>query len=275
MVDFHNERVIVKRVKSIRARHPKMGGRKLFIKLGKLFKLLDVKYGRDKLFDLLVMHDLLIKNRRRKVYTTNSNHWYRKYPNLTLGLVPNRPNQLWVTDITYWRVGPGDFAYITLITDAYSKKIVGYNLANNLATENAVRALQMALQTLPIGFTQDLIHHSDRGIQFCTKEYTELLEKYTINISMTQNGDPRENAIAERINGIIKNEYLGDARLIRYSERIEKLINAVHLYNTARPHLSLNYHTPEKVHAKHESLDVNKVWKNYYRPKADVNQLQD
>jgi transposase InsO family protein len=252
-----------------------MGGRKLFMKLNNLFKLLEIKYGRDKLFDLLVMNNLLVKNRKRKVFTTNSNHWYRKYPNLIGGLIPDRPNQLWVTDITYWRVGPGDFAYITLITDAYSKKIVGYNLANNLASENAVRALQMALKTLPIGFSQELIHHSDRGIQFCTKEYTELLDKHNIQISMTQNGDPRENAIAERVNGIIKNEYLGDARLIKYSDRIDKLIYAVHLYNTARPHLSLNYHTPEQVHKNHESLIVNKVWKNYYKTQPSVNPLQD
>jgi transposase InsO family protein len=152
---------------------------------------------------------MLIRRRKRHVKTTNSYHWLKKYPNLIVDFTPSKPNELWVSDITYWKIQDQLF-YISLITDAYSRKIIGYHLAENLRAEETTKALNMALS----GFKKrsetsgQLIHHSDRGSQYCSTSYVSLLQKNHIEISMTQNGDPLENAIAERVNGIIKDEYL-------------------------------------------------------------------
>jgi transposase InsO family protein len=234
-----------------------------------------IKMGRDALFDLLSANYLLVRKRKRRVQTTQSYHWLRKYPNLIKEFTPTAPNQLWVSDITYWKV-VDSFFYISFITDAYSHKIVGYHVAENLESIQTLQALKMALSGLlrrPENHF-GLVHHSDRGVQYCHHEYVKLLSKNNIKISMTENGDPLENAIAERINGIIKGEYLIDYPVTNIKEGKEALKLAVTLYNNDRPHSSISNLTPESVHTK--KLKTEKLWKNYYRKKSIiVNQLQD
>lgn len=266
------QEIILRRVKEIRRYHPVLGGRKLYALLQPDLLNHQIKMGRDGLFDLLAAQSLLVRRKRRRAVTTHSNHWYRKYPNLIKDFVPTSANQLWVSDITYWGT-PFGFLYISFITDAYSHKIVGYHLANNLEAINNVKALQMALKNV-IGSTDDLIHHSDRGIQYCCLEYVNLLQDYKIKISMTQSGDPLENPVAERINGIIKEEYLKHNEIQNQNQALEVLQQGVQLYNDERPHLSNNFLTPKQAHQLTGKL--NKQWKNYYHKKAvPVNLLQD
>lgn len=225
-----------------------------------------IKMGRDALFSLLASEHLLVHPRKRKQVTTNSKHWYKKYPNLIKDIRPDRPNKIWVSDITYIKA-KNEFLYLFLITDAYSKKILGFRLAKNLDSIHAVNSLQDALKNTcqPVS---GLIHHSDRGIQYCSKEYTDLLKGNDILISMTENGDPLENPIAERVNGILKDEYLFN-KLNNYDYLDNKQVsNAIDKYNTLRPHLSCEMLTPEKAHKSHGQLK--KLWKNYYRKKANL-----
>lgn len=261
--------IIIRRVKEIRQNHPVLGGRKLYALLQPDLLQHQIKLGRDGLFDLLAAHSLLIRRKRRRAVTTHSNHWYRKYPNLIKELEPDSANKLWVSDITYWRT-PFGFLYISFITDAYSHKIVGYHLADNLEAVNNVKALQMALSGLNEK-VERLIHHSDRGIQYCCMEYVNLLKDNHVQISMTESGDPLENPIAERINGIIKEEYLKHNNVINKSMAYEVLSKSIQLYNNERPHLSTNLMTPEQAHQLTGKL--NKQWKNYYHKKTNVNQL--
>ena len=243
-----------------------MGGRKLYYMIREDLDRLNIKIGRDTLFDLLASEHLLVQSRKRKHITTNSKHWYKKYPNLIKGLTPDGPNQIWVSDITYIMTKQ-KFAYLFLITDAYSKKIVGYRLAKNLDSIHAVNSLQDAIKNTcqPIS---GLIHHSDRGIQYCSKEYTDLLNKHAISISMTENGDPLENPVAERINGILKDEYLND-KINNHSDLNPKHLSyAIEKYNTSRPHLSCEMLTPEEAHRGHGKL--RRMWKNYYRKRVNL-----
>ena len=162
--------------------------------------------GRDALFNLLSANNMLVKNRKRRVQTTQSFHWLRKFTNLIKDFVPLKPNHLWVSDITYWRIDSG-IVYVSFITDAFSHKIVGYNVAKTLASIETIKALKMALSDFlrsPESHFK-LIHHSDRGVQYCHHEYVRLLQSENVNISMTETGDPLDNAVAERVNGIIKN----------------------------------------------------------------------
>lgn len=240
-----------------------------------------IKMGRDALFDLLAANQLLVRRRKRKVQTTYSSHWMRKYPNLIKEFAPTGINQLWVSDITYWRITSGNHLYISLVTDAFSRKIVGYNVAETLEAVESVQALQMALSAFKgADRPKQLIHHSDRGIQYCSGNYVKLLQDYTIRISMTESGDPLENAIAERVNGILKEEYLNHYETHNINSAKEQLKKAITLYNGTRPHLSLSNHTPEKAHSRSD-LITKRLWKNYYR-KLDsftnnhpVNLLQD
>ena len=270
------EDLILEEVRSIRRDHPRMGTRKLY---GKLLPFLDehqIKLGRDGLFDLLSANYLLVRRRRRTIRTTNSFHWFRRYPNLIKGFEPTAPNQLWVSDITYWKIGESKHAYISFVTDAHSHKIVGYQVANTLEAVESVQALQMALSSLGEESHLQLVHHSDRGIQYCSKEYVKLLKENNIKISMTESGDPLENALAERINGIIKGEYL-DAYEVSNIEQAKALLeNVVELYNTDRPHMSISNLTPEEVHQSLQSLKTERKWKNYYKKKPrSVNLEQD
>ena len=203
------EELIIQQVKQIRQNHPRLGTRKLYGKLQAFMLENSIKMGRDALFNLLAANHLLIRKRKRRITTTNSYHWLRKYPNLIRNFVPTAPHQLWVSDITYWKINAQEHLYISFITDAYSHKIVGYQVAETLEAIESIQALQMALSAFEGAESHlQLTHHSDRGIQYCSREYVKLLQDNNIQISMTENGDPLENAIAERVNGIIKEEYL-------------------------------------------------------------------
>jgi transposase InsO family protein len=203
--------------------------------------------GRDKLYALLRAENLLIKTSKRRAITTYSNHPFYKYPNLVKDFTPAKPNELWVSDITYVLI-PGRFAYLSMITDAYSKKIVGWFLQENLHSKGPLEALKMALGHSTRNLDH-LIHHSDRGTQYCSNEYIKLLKKHEIAISMTRDGDPGENAIAERVNGTIKNEFYCRG-FLSFRLAQEGIAKAIHAYNQLRPHASCDYLTPAQAHNK-------------------------
>lgn len=252
------EEVILDFVKKQRKIMPRLGGRKLHHNL--LTNLPDnFHLGRDAFFDLLRESQLLIRRRRYKIKTTDSNHWLHKYPNLIREFTPEKPNQLWVSDITYVETEDG-FKYLFLITDAYSRKIIGWCLADTLEAKHAIKALYMALWQLP-GDVKEIIHHSDRGVQYCSEAYVKILQKRGLKISMTEKGDPLENAIAERINGILKTEWIYDMDPGEVSNsKIKRIIGT---YNTHRPHQSIDMLTPNEAHKVHGVLK--RHWKNYYK----------
>lgn len=259
------EYLLLKEVLSIRKLHNRMGTRKLYAKLQGFMLEHCIKMGRDALFDFLSANKLLVRKRKRRIFTTQSSHWLRKYPNLIRGFCPFGSNQLWVSDITYWKINE-KHVYISFITDAYSHKIVGHHVANTLESIETVQALKMALSGLEKNRNCQLIHHSDRGIQYCSSEYVKLLTDYDIKISMTENGDPLENAIAERVNGIMKDEYLYDYKVNSLTEARKVLDFAVKLYNNDRPHNSIGNCYPSQVHE--QSIKTEKLWKSYYhKPK--------
>jgi len=242
------EQLVLRHLLTIRKHHPRMGVRKLYTIIKPFLHHHTIKMGRDTLFKLMRTNQLLVVRRTSPNITTNSLHHYYKHPNLIKAYVPKAINELWVSDITYWKIEDG-YIYISLVTDAYSRKIVGYDVAKSLQAIGAVKALTMALGTLtnkPV----KLIHHSDRGTQYCCNEYVSLLTENNIQISMTDNGDPYENALAERINGILKNEYLYQHR-VKNINQARKIINlTVKLYNQKRPHMSCGYQTPDTVHLR-------------------------
>ncbi len=269
------EEVILQRVKQIRKDHRRMGVRKLYGKLQPLMEEHRIKMGRDALFDLLSANGLLVRKRKRRVRTTQSFHWLRKYPNLIGSFVPGSPNQLWVSDITYWKISDR-YVYISLITDAYSHKIVGYHLAQTLEANESIQALKMALSGWDCEGSFQLIHHSDRGVQYCSADYIKLLQDHGILISMAEKGDPLENPIAERVNGIIKEEYLYQYLVSSVEQAKELLVASVDLYNSDRPHMSIGNRTPEQIHQATKPTKTKKLWKSYYQKKeAPVKEFQD
>jgi len=272
------EDIIIQEVLRIRSRQKCVGTRKLLFMLQPFLKEHDINIGRDGLFDLLASNKLLVRKRKRRApQTTFSNHWFRRYPNLIVNMAVLKADTLWVSDITYITL-KDDFAYLSLITDAYSRKIKGYYLSKGLQAEGCVKALKMALSSL--NSDHSLIHHSDRGCQYCSTEYVEQLQSLGIAISMTQNSDPRENAIAERVNGIIKQELL-DSCYSSFDEAKQQIAEAVYIYNNERVHSSLGMLTP--VQAQSRTGALKKHWKNYYKIKKGgsydlakfVNPIQD
>lgn len=226
----------------------RVGTRKLYYLLQNKFEERNLKCGRDKLFKYLKMSDLLIIPKRRYVQTTDSKHWMRKYPNIIKDLNITQPEQVWVSDITYVKTQEGN-CYINMLTDAFSKKIVGYSIADNMETQSMIEAYKMALKSKS-NYQIKTIHHSDRGLQYCSKEYVELSTRYGCQISMTENGDPYENALAERMNRTIKEEF-GLGEILKTKQQGYRLLQeAVSLYNNYRPHLSLNFNTPNEIHKK-------------------------
>lgn len=219
--------------------------------------------GRDAFIEILRKNGLMVRIRRRRRYkTTDSAHHYRKYPNLIKEVVPYRPNEIWVSDITYIETEEG-VSYLSLITDAYSHKIVGWALGPSLETRYPLEALRMALATIDADSARRLIHHSDRGCQYCSDAYVSELRKYGIRISMTQSGDPLENAIAERANGILKSEWLYKMTIpdrVTCKAELERIIG---FYNTERPHMSIGWQTPEQAHG--QTGEQQRCWRNYYR----------
>ncbi len=257
--------LILQEVLRIRKTLKRLGTRKLLFKMGEFMREHHIEIGRDAMFDLLATHKLLIRKRKRRVpVTTFSDHWMRKYPNLIVDFIPTAPNQLWVSDITYITL-KDDFAYLSIITDAYSRKIVGFYLSETLSAEGCIKALQMALKNNPqLG---RLIHHSDRGSQYCCADYVSILDKHFVKISMTQSGDPLENAIAERVNGILKDELL-EKIYINYQEAKQAIAAAISIYNYQRPHSSIDMLTPIEAHLREGELK--RRWKNYYSKKKEV-----
>jgi hypothetical protein len=255
------EEVILSLVREARADFPRMGGRKLLIYLGSKFESMNIQIGRDTFFELLYRNFMLVRRIRNKRKTTYSDHWMHKYPNLISGYTPDAPNRLWVSDITYIDI-EGDTAYLSLITDAYSHKIVGWNLALTLRSCNAVAALKMALGDFR-GKHPELIHHSDRGSQYCCATYVKLLTVRKIQISMTENGNPRENAVAERMNGILKTEWLYESKPRTWQETVSFVGKIIDLYNHQRPHQSIGYMVPAFIHQTGQKTE--RKWKSYYR----------
>lgn len=249
---------VLEAVRQIRMRHPKVGVRKLKVMLGRDF---GVDIGRDSLFEIMRNAGLLIRRRVRHKRTTFSGHGLRTYPNLIKELVPTRPDEIWVADITYLYVN-GRHMYIFLVTDVYSRMVIGWKVADNMRAENAADALKMALHNRNPRYRHlPIIHHSDRGSQYCSLEYIKLLAKHNMMASMTQGGDPKDNPIAERVNGTIKNEYLYPM-MVSMAGLDMQARKAVRLYNAERPHLSLNMNTPKHVYRT--SCETHRLWKNYY-----------
>ncbi len=250
--------IILTLARAARVDFPRMGANKLRIYLRPKFEAMGISIGRDAFAALLAENRMLVHRPRSKRKTTFSRHRFHKYPNLIRDYTPTAPNRLWVSDITYISVGYG-FVYLALITDACSRKIVGWDLSRDLSSAGALRALQMALRTLPEGHS--LIHHSDRGVQYCHQAYIKELNKRNILISMTESGDPLENALAERVNGILKTEWLDKRPLRNWSEAQAYVEQIIGLYNSLRPHQSLSYLTPDLVHRS--GIATQRKWKNY------------
>jgi putative transposase len=251
--------IIINEVKRIKKDQPRIGTRKLQVLLQPELEKHGIKIGRDGLFDLLREFGLLVKMKRYKHYTTDSKHAFYKYPNKLKEITATGPNQLWVSDITYIET-EGRYCYLFLITDAWSKKIVGSCLSRSYAVTGAIDALKMALHNNKI--TAGLMHHSDRGVQYCCAEYTTILINKKAVISMTENSDPYENAIAERVNGILKTELLQKKYYDEQQAR-KAIQKAIVIYNTKRPHLSIGLLTPEQAHKQERTFK--KLCKNYHQ----------
>jgi putative transposase len=231
-------------VKEERKHQPRVGTRKLFEALQPSFRSWQIKIGRDSLFDILREHKMLVHRKKATCRTTNSYHRFHKYNNLIKDLQVTRPNQVWVSDITYIRTVKG-FCYLALITDMYSRRIVGYDISDSLELTGCLRALKIALrQARP---APGLIHHSDRGLQYCSNQYVFELKKHKILISMTEENHCYENAIAERVNGILKDEFYLDQCFFSTRHACIATKNSIEIYNSKRLHLSLGYKTPDMV----------------------------
>jgi transposase InsO family protein len=249
--------IVLDMVAQVRRELPGLGIHKLYKCLYQPLRSSGIAMGRDKLNTLLRSHGLLITKRKRQPKTTQSNHWFRKYSNLVKTVKVTASEQVWVADITYVNIGY-DFNYLSLVTDAYSRKIMGYHLHPQLTSEGTLKALKMAL--LNRSTNSYLIHHSDRGVQYCSYEYVELLRKNSIEISMTEFGEAYENPIAERVNGILKTEFgLGQVFKSR-SQALMSVERSIAAYNQLRPHMSCNWLTPEAAHISTELLK--QQWKN-------------
>lgn len=252
------EELIIQQVLDYRKLQPRLGGKKLHHLLKPFFVLHKIKMGRDKFLEILNEYGLQLAQRRRnKPRTTNSNHPMKKYDNLIKEWSPTESDQLWVSDITYLQLADKD-AFLSLVTDAWSRKIVGFHVSDSLKAEGCLKALEMAIACC--SSTQGLIHHSDRGVQYCCMDYVRKLNNSKVKISMTQSGDPRDNAIAERVNGILKTELLEPVFTDLETARsaVEKAIN---IYNYLRPHSSISMLAPALVHGR--TLKVKRHWKNY------------
>jgi len=236
---------VVNLVKISRKTLPREGTRKLMKSLRDDFEKIGIKIGRDQLFRILRENGLLVKRKKYSHRTTNSYHRFYKYGNIIKNLKINRPNQVWASDITYIKTVNG-FCYLALITDMYSRKIVGFDLSNSLELNGCIRALKKAIYQAKA--TKGIIHHSDRGIQYCSNQYTDILKSKKMEISMTEENHCYENAMAERVNGILKDEFFLDQTFINVNHAKRATKNAIKLYNNKRLHLSLEYKTPNYVH---------------------------
>lgn len=255
MRQLREAEIVISLVRKIKEEQPKISVRKM---QGLLQDDLDkhgINMGRDGLLDLLREFNMLVKKKRYKHYSTDSTHPFKKYPNRIKDLKVQEPNRLWVSDITYIE-GNGGFSYLSLITDAYSRKIVGHYLSDSYSVEGTIKALKKAFTDNKVA--DGLIHHSDRGVQYCSKEYTSILKRKKVVISMTENGSPYENAMAERVNGILKTELL-QPKYKDWQEASKAVNKAIDIYNNKRPHLSIEMMTPQKAHLHKGELKM--LWK--------------
>nr|CDL66539.1 unnamed protein product [uncultured bacterium] len=272
--EIEHERSVIAAVAQIREQDPHLGGYKLWLMLINMFGR-DFVPGRDRFLQTLRRKGLMLPKPKPRC-TTNSNHRYHKWKNRIRGFSPSSANQLWVADITYIALAGGDVAYLHLITDAYSHKIVGWTLSNSLKSVHTIQALRMAIDQAgdASGSTSlpGLIHHSDRGVQYCCDAYVAILKEHDITISMTEDYCPTDNAIAERTNGIIKTECIYRQKQLPSYEQARTLISDfINFYNSARPHLSIGAKTPEMVHQEHG--EQKRMWKSkIYRKKKDINE---
>ena len=260
------EAFCVEYIRRIRQKDRGIGG-------GKLWKMYKKEFGDDhsvgynRFYDIIEKYNLKVRKKKRRVRTTDSDHDLPLYPNLVKELIPLRPNQLWVSDITYMVVylnaetGEYEFCYLSLVTDYYTKEIIGWCVGETLEAKFAIEALNMALGRLGGAPAADLIHHSDRGVQYASYDYTKLLKKHHIKISMTECGDPKDNAVAERVNGIIKNELLMGMSFFSIEEVRKALKVAIDFYNNERPHMSIDWKTPAEAALCTGELE--KKWKSY------------
>jgi transposase InsO family protein len=246
---------------------PRLGTRKLYHILKEELK--EIGIGRDKLFTILKANHMLIKAKKTYTKTTNSYHRFKKHKNLIKELEITRPNQVWVADITY--VGNRENPmYLSLITDAYSKQIMGFDVSDSLHAKGATRALQKALKKRK-DEDQSLIHHSDRGLQYCSNQYQEILTESKVKCSMTESYDPYENAVAERINGILKQEFIQTVTINQIHIMKKIVEESINIYNTKRPHTSCNMLTPIKMHQQNEIKY--KKYKKLYRREASFSSV--
>lgn len=269
--EVERERKVIEAVREIRNEDPGIGGYKLWLMLIGMFGR-DFVPGRDRFFVLLRRKGLMLPKPKPR-HTTNSNHRYHKYKNLIKDIVPTTANQLWVADITYIALAGGDICYLHLVTDAYSHKIVGWALAKTLKAAISMEALKMAVeQALSMsgnGTLKGLIHHSDRGVQYCCDAYVAMLKAYEISISMCEDYKPTDNAVAERVNGIIKVESVYRQKCFNSFEHAHRLIERyIHFYNYQRPHMSIGYKTPAAVHL--EQGEQKRMWRNKIYPKKQT-----
>jgi putative transposase len=260
------EKVVVDLVVKERVIWKKGSGRNLHKCLEKEFEKHRLSIGRDKFFTILRNNGLLIKHRNNKARTTQSYHFFNKYKNFVpYNYICTRANEVWVSDITYiWLQKERHFCYLSMITDMYSRKIVGYCVHENLSVEGCVIALKMALKQR-VNNTEKLIHHSDRGVQYCCDTYVKLLQKNEVQISMTQTGDPKENAIAERVNKTIKGEFTTEQQINYKDVEIAKseVKNIIDYYNKKRPHRSVEMLTPNVAHQ--QTGELKRKWKTIYK----------
>jgi putative transposase len=259
------EDVVVGLIRKKREIWKRGSGRNLHQCLKKELLQHNIKMGRDKFFDVLRNNELLIKPKRIRTKTTCSYHHFNKYKNLIEGISPQRCNEIWVSDITYvWLKQQDKFCYLNLITDLYSRKIIGHCVHEDLSVKGSLEALKQALKQRKEK-AGNLIHHSDRGVQYCCHAYVRLLQKNNVQISMTETGDPLENAVAERIHRTIKEEFTTD-REINFSSIAEAKTNIrkfIDFYNQHRPHRSIQWYTPNEAHKRKGTLK--RVWKSYYK----------
>ena len=268
------ERRVIASVRAIRTEDPRIGGYKLWLMLIGMYGREHVP-GRDRFFVMLRRRGLMLPKPKPR-HTTNSNHRYRKWKNLIKDFTPMEANRLWVADITYIALADGDVCYLHLITDAYSRKIVGWALADTLKATVSMQALQMAIDQAAAMRGSDmlagLIHHSDRGVQYCCDAYVSMLKKHGIAISMTEDYKPTDNAIAERFNGILKVESVYPQKQLPTLEHAQRLIpRFINFYNNSRPHMSIGYKMPAVAHM--EQGEQKKMWKKrIYRQNNDVDE---
>ena len=247
------EQFVVQFVRNIREKDPRMGTDNLWRMYRERFSY-EYRVGRDVFRSILHERGLHIRQRQRAPRTTDSRHNLPTYPDLVKNVIPTRPNQIWVSDITYIPIEDPTarlgyrFCFLTIVMDAYSKRIVGWYVAPTLEASYSIKALKMAIGTLPGEFDTTLIHHSDRGCQYASADYISLLTRSHITPSMTESGNPKDNAMAERINSTIKNELLHGKTFCSLRQVTEAVKTAVLFYNTERPHSSIDWHTPDEAH---------------------------